>query len=128
MPLIKFVIETGEIDSENNIVIVDGVECKNHTPVSLNFDMDKIICLAKVIMEDGVIKAEADIDEKYFELYPAIGIEGIKEHINESGGITWDKTKLHHIGLCVAKNVDSRIKTIEKQIKEYAATTTDETK
>ena len=116
--VVKFIIESGEIDSGNNIVMVDGVEFKNHTPVSLNFDMDKIICLADVFKENGVIMAEADIDEEYFDLYPATGIQGLEENINESGGLTWNKTKLHHIGLCVGKNVDTRIKSIREQIKE----------
>ena len=105
------IIEKGALDNDN-IIDLSGVSHKPQIPVSMEFS-EEIVGKAKTYMEDGILKADLEInEEKRFDLlYPAIQGQIIKRQGNK---IT--KCKLMSIGLC-SSNADPTIKTIGEQTK-----------
>lgn len=116
MPAVKFIIETGKVDSHGDILNIDGLVIPDKTiRVFKDFDASNLLGTATVTKEDGVLKAESDLPESILDLYPAIGFQIIKSEPNEFGGINILEAKLYSVGLSASPNVDPLIKRISEQ-------------
>lgn len=116
MPNVKFIIETGKVDSHGDVINIDGLVIPDK-PVKVfkDFDATRLVARANVIKEEGVLKAETDLPDDMFDYYPAIGFQIIKSEPNEHGGRNILEAKLYSVGLSASPNVDPLIKRISDQ-------------
>lgn len=116
MPKVKFIIETGKVDSQGDVIDLKGMVIPDKKLLVLkDFDATNLLGRATVIKEDGVLKAESDLPESTLDLYPAIGFQIIKSEPNEHGGRNILEAKLYSVGLSTSPNVDPLIKRISDQ-------------
>lgn len=109
-----FTIETGQIDGNGDIIILDGVHIPERVPVTLEWDHSKLIGMASVKREGDQLTATAEIDDRYLNGYPAIGFTAIKYKSNRIGK-TFEEIKLYEVSICSQPNANPDIKTIHEQ-------------
>lgn len=112
-----FIIETGKVDSNGDVIILDGLKIPDKSlPILKDFNHAECIGRATLKHEGGAIKADAVFSEKYFDGYPAIGFQVIKSEPNEHGGRNILEAKLHYVGISLTPNVDPSIKRLSEQL------------
>ena len=104
----KIIIEKGNIGADGTRIDIDGLKFKNPIKVFYEFEYDKLISLANLIKEDGVVYAEIDIKPEYEGLFPAIGIKSI---IIDSKVIK--EAEVFAVGLSSNRNSDDTICSIK---------------
>jgi len=109
-----FTIATGQLDSQGDIINIDGVIMTDKINLTENFDKAKVIGEAELKREDGVLKAIAEIPDRLLDAYPAIGFKLIKSRMEGDAHII-DELELHQVGICKNQNVDESIKSIREQ-------------
>lgn len=109
-----FTVATGQLDSQGDIINLDGIKMPATIEVAEGFDKTKIIGHAELKREGDVIKATAEVPDRLLDCYPAIGFRLIKSHWDGEAHVI-DELELHHVGICSNQNVDERIKTIREQ-------------
>jgi hypothetical protein len=112
-----FTVATGQLDSQGDIIKIDGIKMPDKIQVIETFDTSKIVGEAELKRESSTIKAIAEIPDHYLDSYPAIGFELIRYHMDGDTRVI-DEMKLHHIGISANPNVDPLIKTIREQTEE----------
>ena len=106
-----FVVANGKIDSQGDMLMLDGIKIPDKVLVAKDFDHKQPVSFATVDNTGTQLIATADIPDEMIGLYPAIGFEVVKTH--REGDIRFiDECKLHYIGLCFNQNVDDDIKPI----------------
>lgn len=109
-----FTIATGQLDSQGDIIKLDGVKMPNKILMTENFDNSKVVGKAELKREGDAIKAVAEIPDHLLDAYPAIGFQLLKSHIEGDIRVI-DEMKLHYVGLSANRNVDTSIKSIREQ-------------
>ena len=112
------IVEKGNLGTSSAKLDLSGcIFHQEEIPVTLNFDNKKVVGKAKPYIEDGVLKADLELDEsKMFDgkhvdaFFPAIAGR-VKE--KKESRIT--KFDLIGISLCSSLNSDSTIKSIGEQ-------------
>lgn len=118
MKNVTFIIETGKVDSNGDIISLDGLKIPNKKiPILADFNVSNCIGFADVVKEDGVLKANAELTDKYFDAFPAIGYQIISSEPNEHGGMNITEAKLQFVGISMLPNVGPSIKRISEQTK-----------
>jgi hypothetical protein len=102
---IKFIVEKGTPSTDSGTVNIEKIKINNPVKIFYDFDNSKLIGLGNVFKEDNVLTCEADINEKDFDKYPAIGYKTDVEN-----------QELYCIGLCSQRNVDETILKLSDQI------------
>ena len=111
-----FVIETGKVDSNGDIISLDGLKIPDKKiPILKDFEAHNCIGFADVVKEDGVLKANAEFTDKCFDGFPAIGFRIISSEPNEHGGRNITEAILYSVGISMMPNVDSSIKRLSEQ-------------
>lgn len=106
----KFILEKGNVDSDNQQVIVDGIIFKDEYPIYKDFE--NCIGSCRISVENGMLTAEAELSTEHEGLYPSIGFLTIQSY--EKNDVTvHTKSKLICIGLCENPNLDPTIKPIK---------------
>ena len=116
MKKVKFIVETGQADSNGDIIKIDGLQVKDKTILTKDFDISHPIGECDVFKEDGVLKAEAQLSDEMSNAYPAIIFQIISSEPNEHGGRTIKAAKLMGVSLCQSPNADPNIKKIDEQL------------
>jgi hypothetical protein len=112
----KFVIETGKLNSNGDIIYLDGLKIPGKKiPILKDFETHNCIGFADVVKEDGVLKANAEFTNKYFDGFPAIGFQIISSQPNEHGGKNITEAKLYSVGISMMPNSDPSIKRLSEQ-------------
>ena len=111
-----FIAEAGKVDSQGDIINLDGLKHDETVLLTKDFDAVNPLGRCKVFKEHGLLKAEAEIPEEYLNSHPAIGFQVLKSHKNEHGGMTVTEAKLFTVSLCSSQNTDPSIKSIAEQI------------
>ncbi len=112
MRKLSFVIEAGKVDSNGDIVMLNGIYIPNEKiPVLRDFDTShkSVLSYATVFKEDGVLMASAEFEDNVISGYPAIGFQIIKSEENQHGGRTVTEAKLLCVGICMQPNADPGI-------------------
>lgn len=114
---IKIIVEKGNPEASGRVLMINGlIEIRKMYPVFEGYSFENPIAFSTLILEDGVIKAEMEIDvNKYGSLIPAISYKALEE-----GGIISDKiTKfvIYGIHLSGSLNADESILSINEQLK-----------
>lgn len=109
-----FTIATGKIDSQDDIINLDGIKMPEKIQVTENFDHSKIIGEAELKREGGMIKATAEVPDRLLDAYPAIGFRLIESHM-ESGVHVIDELEIYQVSICGNPNCDESIKSIREQ-------------
>lgn len=109
-----FIVATGNIDSDGDRFILDGIQIPGKVLLTKEFDHTNPIGHCHVVKDENTLKATADIPEEFIGSYPAIGFQILKSE--KKGNIRLiTEAKLHYVGLCANKNVDSKIKRLSDQ-------------
>ncbi len=117
MSKVKFIVETGKVDSNGDVIKLEGLKLPTGQ-IFITKDFDKSIPpigTASVFMEDGVLKAEGEIPDEFIAGYPAVGIQIISSEPNENGGRNVTEAKLQSVSLCQQPNADPAIKRVSEQ-------------
>lgn len=109
-----FTVATGKLDSQGDIINLDGIKMPGVIQVTENFDPLKIVGEAELKHEGDAIKATAEVPDRLLDAYPAIGFRLIKSHMEGNVRI-FDEIEIDRIGICGNQNVDETIKTIREQ-------------
>lgn len=116
MKKVKFIVENGNVDSDGNVIKLDGLTIPDKKILLIkDFDASKAISKVDVYKEDGVLKAEGEIPEELLTGFPAVGIQIIKSEPNEHGGRNVLEAKLYSVSLCQQPNADPSIKRVSEQ-------------
>lgn len=115
MKKVKFIIETGKVDSNGDILHVDGIKIKEQHILTKDFDISHPIGTCHVFKDDNMLKAEAELPDELPNHYHAIGYMVISAQPNEHGGKTILEAKLMQVSICVNENVDPSVKRISDQ-------------
>lgn len=110
MGVVTFIAEMGTM-ADGSRINIEGLQFPNRVPLTVNFDKTNTIGEAEVWVEDGVLKARADVKEDFKGLYPAVGVQIIKQSV-ENGVRHLLETKLHQISLNHSPNADKNIQPI----------------
>lgn len=116
MKKVKFIVEAGQVDSNGDIIKLDGLQVKDKTLLTKDFDISHPIGKCDVFKEDGVLKAEAELPEEMLNAYPAISFQILSSEPNKHGGRTIKEAKLMDVSLCQSPNADPNIKRIDEQL------------
>lgn len=107
---VKVVIEKGNYDSNGNVIMLDGLIIPNTgIPVTKEFRANEVLANANVFKENGVLMAEFEIEDKFLNGYPAVGVKLLKHHVDENGIKVIDKCELFSVGICPMQNADKSI-------------------
>lgn len=107
---VKVVIEKGNYDSNGNVIMLDGLIIPNtDIPVTKEFQDNEVLANANVFKENGVLMAEFEIEDKYLNAYPAVGVKLLEHHIDENGIKVIDKCELFSVGISATQNADNSI-------------------
>lgn len=109
-----FTVATGHLDSQGDIINLDGIKMPDKIQLTENFDPLKIIGHAELKREGDAIRATAEIPDRLLDAYPAIGFRLIKSHMDGAVHVI-EEIELHQVGICKNQNVDETIKTIREQ-------------
>jgi len=110
----KICIATESLDSEGDIIKIDGIKL-NGVPLVKDFDLSKFIGKVTPYIKDNRLMADVDI-EGFENLYPAIGFSVKQCNIRNDGEVRIiEKAMLHSVSFCQKPNVDSSIKKIGEQ-------------
>lgn len=88
MQKVKFIVENGQVDSNGDLINLDGLLIKNSVLLTKDFDLNHPIGNCEVFKEGGVLKAEATLAEDLLNAYPAISFQILSSQPNEYGGKT----------------------------------------
>lgn len=113
----RFVVETDQPDENGTTINLAGVENMDNLPILFNFSMDikDVITYCKVWHHDGKLICEADLQDKWLDLNPAIGFQAIDYKVQPVGR-HYNKVKLFAVGLCTNQNLNPSIKTVRDQM------------
>jgi hypothetical protein len=104
---VKVVIKKGDYDSSGNIIMMDGLIIPNMSiPVTKNFEVNEVLTNANVFKEDGFLMTEFEIEDKFLNAYPAVGVKLLEHHIDENGIKVIDKCELFSVGISATQNAD----------------------
>jgi hypothetical protein len=107
---VKVVIEKGNYDSNGSVIMIDGLIIpKTGIPVTIEFQSNEVLSNANVFKENGVLMAEFEIDDKFLNAYPAVGVKLLEHHIDENGINVIDKCELFSVGISPIQNADKSI-------------------
>lgn len=112
----EFILTTGNIDSDNDIILPSAMKLPIDKSLRIydHFDVHKQIGIITSIKEKGNSTiAIAMFDEDPTGLYPAIGFQDVKSHVNIHGGRTYDEIKIMCVGVSPAPNSDPNIQAIK---------------
>lgn len=111
-----FIIECGNVGSDG-IVIMPGAfkNLPKEMPLTRDFKQTPILGHANIFDDNGIIKAEGEIDESLFDLTPAIGFQVLKSR-EENGIKIIDEANLRYVSLNAQPNADPNIKSIREQL------------
>lgn len=105
---VKAVIEKG--GANDNIIIMEGLTILNSPIfVTKGFNSNEVVGVANVFKEDGVLMAEFEIEEKFLNFYPAVGVQVLKWNIDKKGVRVINECKLFSLGISMAPNADPSI-------------------
>ena len=99
----------GNVDNNGHVIMLDGLAIPPIIPVIKDFHTEEVLSIANVFMENGVLMAEFEVEDKYLNHYPVIGAKVTEFHLPETKGMVIDKADLFSIGLSSNKNVDTTI-------------------
>ncbi|MGN6436861.1 MAG: hypothetical protein ACTHMM_10025 [Agriterribacter sp.] len=120
MKEVKFVVATGNVDSEGDILKLEGMTLKGnpvHVIKEFSLKVEDHVGMAKIDIDEKKIMASMELPEELFGLTPAIGIKPIKTHMEGEVRVI-DEFKLMCVALCANPNADPNVKTIGEQITE----------
>ena len=107
---VKVVIEKGNYDSNGNVIMLDGLIIPNmDIPVTKKFEATEVLANANVFKENGVLMAEFEIEDKFLNAYPSVGVTLLEHHIDEKGINVIDKCELFAVGISATPNADLSI-------------------
>lgn len=110
-----FVIATGKVDSEGDIIIPGAFkDLPKSVPVLNNFNTADRLGIAEVFEEGGIIKATSDLSEDFNGLYPSIGFKVVDSEMQGDIRVV-KEIKLFSVGIHVGPNADPNIKPIGEQ-------------
>lgn len=109
-----FTVVTGQLDSQGDIINLDGIKMPDKIKVTEGFDASKVIGEAELRREGDAIKATAEIPDHLLDGYPAIGFKLLKSHMEGNVHVI-DEFELYQVGICGNQNVDESIKSIREQ-------------
>lgn len=115
MKKVKFIIEKGQLDSNGDMLKIDGLKIPDRTLLTRDFDNCNPIGYCDIFKEEGLLKAEADVPEEMLNAYPAIDFQVISQEINENNNRVINEAKLYSVSLCGHPNADPSIKRISEQ-------------
>ena len=115
-----FILERGMYDQHNDRVIVSGIKIpEGRITITQGFQAQlPHIGVAKVYVEDNVLKCDAEIHEDFIHLFPSIGFKPIKFCDNLMGGMDMQECDLTSLAVSPHPNMDKEIKRIcdQKQV------------
>lgn len=112
----KFIIETGKVDSHNNKLNIDGLKIPGQMVLTEQFSNDRIVSDCKVFKEEGVLKAEADVPKYLLNGFPSIGFNILKSKFDEEKGVyEIEEADLKYVSINKNPNVDPSIKRLSEQ-------------
>lgn len=109
-----FTVATGQIDSQGDIINLDGIKMPDKIQLTENFDASKVIGEAELKREGDLIRAKANVPDHMLDAFPAIGFKLIKSHMEGNVHVI-DELELYQVGICKNQNVDETIKSIREQ-------------
>lgn len=125
MKKIKVIIATGNVDMDDDKIIIDSVNApKLAVPVTLNFDQSKVIGIADIDVDGNNIVATLMVDGNDLKmLTPAISFRTKKEDLKFMNGkgdpyFEINNLNIESIGLCSSPNADPNVKSIGEQLKD----------
>jgi len=114
-----FMIATGSIDGDGDKIMPGSLKMPKDKKVLIlkGFDSTKKLGeVDSVVEKKGKYIATAHLKDRVENLYPAIGFDILKYHMDGDIRVI-DEMKLYCVGLCVSPSVDKSIKTIGEQCK-----------
>jgi len=110
MQKVTFIAEKGNADSNGSRILLGGIKFKNPVPIHLNFNSEEKIGEGVIEITQEAVMVSSSIDEKYLNLYPAIGVEFKKDDFNKDKEIV--SCNLYEVSLNGTPNADPSIKPI----------------
>ena len=110
-----FIVERGMYDQHHDRVIISGMSLPESGTLVITQDFKPNlppVGVAKVYIEDGVLKADAEMNEMFVQAYPSIGFRPIEAVDNELGGVDMKQCELLALAVSFYPNMDSEIKRI----------------
>lgn len=112
----EFIITTGSVDSEGDIILPSAMHMPKEGMLRIldHFDASRpvgVITKLKTSGNDCIATAMLNADPT--GLTPAICFQSIKNRQNEHGGKTHEEIKLICVGLSPAPNTDPNVKPIQ---------------
>jgi hypothetical protein len=107
-----FIIATGELDSDNDRIISEGLKLKDPaTKVFKNFNYSELLGHASNLeIKDGKLKATVKFKDGFDPVgkYPAMGFNILKYRIEGEVRVI-EEFKLWCIGICDTENADKTV-------------------
>lgn len=116
-----FIVERGQVDQHGDRIIIEGLKLpKGKIPITVGFQAHhQPVGIAEVYIEDGVVKANAEIHPQFIHLFPSVGIKPIEAADNDQGGVDMKQCELLALGVSPHPNMDLGIKKISDQAQVY---------
>jgi len=120
-----FIVETGKVDSNGDKLVIAGIKNLNETiPLQRDFHPNLQIGDCTLHIEDGVLKATADLKKEHYTLFPALGYEvdkGEARYNKKKNQTEIRSCKIFAVGLHASRNTDHEVRTIGEQLENGQA-------